>query len=364
MSCARTGRNGTTMGFLAFILGPVMALVYRLIPNYAVTMIVFTVLVRILLLPLAIKQQKSTAKMSVFQPMITEIQQKYKNNQEKQNEELMKLQQEYGYNPMSGCLPMILNLLVLFGVIEVVYRPVRYILGIPADVITAACQELGIATNNVTLMQSTLISQIQAGAACSALTADQYASIQNFNTSFLGFQMTGAAGFAITPLAIFPILAAVTMFISYFITQKLSGMSSQMQGSMKFMMLAMNLMFVWFCFTAPVGFCLYYTVGNLCQIGQSFLTYKIYSPEKFKAQYEAELAAKKAAKRATHTVVVEEKGQKVEKSVNQKELDKIRLALAREKDAEKYAGERTTPLTEAERLEMEIEGKKGRRRKK
>ena len=56
MSCARTGRNGTTMGFLAFILGPVMALVYQLIPNYAVTMIVFTVLVRILLLPLAMRQ--------------------------------------------------------------------------------------------------------------------------------------------------------------------------------------------------------------------------------------------------------------------------------------------------------------------
>lgn len=351
------------MGFLAFILGPLMALVYQIIPNYAVTMIVFTVIIRILLLPLAIKQQKSTAKMSVYQPLINEIQQKYKNNKEKQNEELMKLQQEYGYNPMSGCLPMLLNLLVLFGVIEVVYRPVQYILGVPADVITAACQELGIATNNVTMMQSTLIAQIQSGVACSALSADQYAAIQNFNTNFLGFQMTGAAGLAITPLAIFPIMAAVTMFISYFITQKLSGMDSQMQGSMKFMMLAMNLMFVWFCFTAPVGFCLYYTAANICQIGQSFLTYKIYSPEKFKAQYEAELAAKKAAKKATHTVVVEEKGQKVEKTVNQRELDKLRLERARQKMAEKYAGERTTPLTEAERLEMEIEGKKGRRKK-
>ena len=352
-----------TMGFLAFILGPLMALLYQLIPNYAVTMIVFTVLVRVLLLPLAIKQQKSTAKMSVFQPEMQRIQEKYKNNKDKQSEELMKLQQEYGYNPMSGCLPMLLNLLVLFGVIEVVYRPVQYILGISSDVITAACQELGIATNNVTLMQSNLIAQIQSGAACSALSADQYAAIQNFNTSFLGFQMTGAAGFAITPLAIFPILAAVTMFISFFITQKLSGMDNQMQGSMKVMMLIMNLMFVWFCFTAPVGFCLYYTASNICQIGQSFLTYKIYSPEKFKAQYEAELAAKKAAKKATHTVVVEEKGQKVEKTVNQRELDKLRLERARQKAAEKYAGERTTPLTEAERLEMEIEGKKGRRKK-
>lgn len=128
------------MGFLAFILGPLMALLYQLIPNYAVTMIVFTVLVRILMLPLAIKQQKSTAKMSVYQPLMAEIQEKYKNNKEKQSEELLKIQQEYGYNPMSGCLPMILNMLVLFGIIEVVYRPVQYILGIPVSVITAAAE--------------------------------------------------------------------------------------------------------------------------------------------------------------------------------------------------------------------------------
>ena len=75
-----------TRGFLAFILGPLMALLYRLIPNYAVTMIVFTVLVRVAMLPLAIKQQKSTAKMSVYQPLLNEIQEKYKNNREKQSE--------------------------------------------------------------------------------------------------------------------------------------------------------------------------------------------------------------------------------------------------------------------------------------
>ena len=158
------------MGFLAFILGPLMALLYQLIPNYAVTMIVFTVLVRVLLLPLAIKQQKSTAKMSVFQPEMQRIQEKYKNNKDKQSEELMKLQQEYGYNPMSGCLPMLLNLLVMLGIIEVVYRPAQYILGIPVDAIQAACTELGIA--NGSLMQSSLVNMIQNGATCTALTAD------------------------------------------------------------------------------------------------------------------------------------------------------------------------------------------------
>ena len=80
--------------------------------------------------------------MSVYQPLMAEIQEKYKNNKEKQSEELLKIQQEYGYNPMSGCLPMILNLLVMFGIIEVVYRPVQYILGIPVNVITAAAENL------------------------------------------------------------------------------------------------------------------------------------------------------------------------------------------------------------------------------
>lgn len=61
--------------------------------------------------------------MSVFQPLITEIQQKYKNDPQKQQEELMKLQQEHGYNPMGGCMPMLLTMLVLFGFLGVVYYP-------------------------------------------------------------------------------------------------------------------------------------------------------------------------------------------------------------------------------------------------
>ena len=353
------------MGFLAFILGPLMALLYQLIPNYAVTMIVFTVLVRVAMLPLAIKQQKSTAKMSVYQPLLNEIQEKYKNNREKQSEELMKMQQELGYNPMSGCLPMLVNILVMFGIIEVVYRPAQYILGLSVDSITAACEQLGIATNNVTMMQSQLISAIQGGATCSALTAEQLAKIQDFNTTFLGMNMLGTAGFQLSPLVVFPILASATMILSYAVTNKLSGMGGQMQGSMKVMMWVMNLMFVWFCFSAPVGFCLYYTASNICQLGQSFLTYRIYSPDKFKAEYEAELAAKKAAKKAMTTVQVEEKGEVVEKKVNRYELNKMRMAQARELDAAKYADDRTTPLTPAEKeaIEAEKAAAKGRREK-
>ena len=282
--------------FLAIILGPLVKILYNFIGNYAATMIVATLIIKLLLFPLAIHQQKSTAKMSVFQPLMNEIQQKYKNNPEKQQEELMKLQQEHGFNPMAGCLPMLLTMLVLFGFLGVVYYPVHYIFGVSNDAVKAACEALGIATANATTMQTSLIQAIHNGAAISPdiIAPDVVAEIKNFNTMFFGMDMCDIPGFHITPIAIFPIIAAVTMIVSYIFTQKLSGMSSQMQGSMKIMMWVMNLMFVSFCFNAPVGFSLYYGVSNLFQIGQSFVTYRIYSPEKFKAQYEAELAAKRA----------------------------------------------------------------------
>ena len=73
------------------------------------------------------------AKMSAFQPMIADIQKKYKDKPEKQQEELVKLQQEFGYKPTAGCMPMLVNFLVMFGVIEVVYRPLQRIFHIGAE---------------------------------------------------------------------------------------------------------------------------------------------------------------------------------------------------------------------------------------
>ena len=332
--------------FLAIILGPLVKLLYTFIGNYAGTMIVATILIKLAMFPLSLHQQKSTAKMSVFQPLMNEIQQKYKNDPQKQQEELLKLQQEHGFNPMAGCLPMILTMFVLFGFLGVVYYPVQYIFGVPADAIQTACESLGIASANTATMQTALIQAIHNGATIdpSIISADIVTEIQNFNTMFFGMDMCDIPGFNLTPIAVFPAVAAVTMIVSYIVTQKLSGMGGQMQGSMKVMMWVMNLMFVSFCFNAPVGFSLYYGVSNIFQMGQSFVMYRIYSPEKFKAQYEAELAAKRAERKKKHTVTVEENGKTVTKEVNLAEANRLRLELARQREAELYKDERTTPL--------------------
>lgn len=332
--------------FLAIILGPLVKLLYTFIGNYAGTMIVATILIKLAMFPLSLHQQKSTAKMSVFQPLMNEIQQKYKNDPQKQQEELLRLQQEHGFNPMAGCLPMLLTMLVLFGFLGVVYYPVQYIFGVPADAIQTACESLGIASANTATMQTALIQAIHNGAVIdpSIISADIVTEIQNFNTMFFGMDMCDIPGFNLTPIAVFPAVAAITMIVSYIVTQKLSGMGGQMQGSMKVMMWVMNLMFVSFCFNAPVGFSLYYGVSNIFQMGQSFVMYRIYSPEKFKAQYEAELAAKRAERKKKHTVTVEENGKTVTKEVNLAEANRLRLELARQREAELYKDERTTPL--------------------
>lgn len=332
--------------FLAIILGPLVKLLYTFIGNYAGTMIVATILIKLAMFPLSLHQQKSTAKMSVFQPLMNEIQQKYKNDPQKQQEELLRLQQEHGFNPMAGCLPMLLTMLVLFGFLGVVYYPVQYIFGVPADAIQTACESLGIASANTATMQTALIQAIHNGAVIdpSIISADIVTEIQNFNTMFFGMDMCDIPGFHLTPIVVFPVIATVTMILNYFITQKLSGMGAQMQGSMKVVMVITNLMFVSFCFNAPVGFSLYYGVSNIFQMGQSFVMYRIYSPEKFKAQYEAELAAKRAERKKKHTVTVEENGKTVTKEVNLAEANRLRLELARQREAELYKDERTTPL--------------------
>ena len=131
-------RDMNILYILGVPLGYVMEWIYNLIPNYGWDIIIFTIVIRLISIPLQLNQQKSMAKMSAFQPMIADIQKKYKDKPEKQQEELLKLQQEYGYKPTAGCMPMLVNFLVMFGVIEVVYRPLQRIFHIGADAITAA----------------------------------------------------------------------------------------------------------------------------------------------------------------------------------------------------------------------------------
>ncbi len=134
-------------------LGYVMWVCYALVQNVGWAIIIFTLIMRAAMFPINLKQQKNTAVSQLYMPRVREIQTKYKNNQQKQQEELVKLQKE-GYNPTGGCLPMILTFVILFGVIDVVYKPMTHMEHFSGDDINAivsASREVDIAQ---TLMAS------------------------------------------------------------------------------------------------------------------------------------------------------------------------------------------------------------------
>ena len=344
------------LGFLAPIFGIVMEWIYRLIPNYGWTLIIFTLLTKIAMFPLSVKQQKSTARMAAYNPMIQEIQKKWANDKQRQQEELMKLQEETGMSMTAGCWPMLLNMLILFGIIQVVYRPLQYILRIPADLITQAVEyannSLGmnlVATHYT--VQNSIINIVKEtpDALASVFSAEQIASISAFNFQFFGLDLSRVphVGFDSTVftadnlmLMVIPILSIITMILSQMIVTKMSGQNVQGQNQMKIMMWMMSVMFAWIGFTIPVGFSLYYTVSNVLMIGQSLILKKIYDPDEMRRQVQEEIEAKRAEKKKKKKVkVVAENGVEEVKEVSEAELARIRLARARELEAERYKDE-------------------------
>ncbi len=122
-------------------LGYLLYFIYKFIcSNVGIAILIFTFIVKLALLPIYIKQQKNQARSAIFAPKIQEIQKKYANNKEKQQEELMKLQ-EQGYKPMGGCGSMLLSFIILFGVIDVVYKPLTHIVHMSKTKITDVVEE-------------------------------------------------------------------------------------------------------------------------------------------------------------------------------------------------------------------------------
>jgi len=104
-------------------LGWCLAQIYSVVPNYALAIIILTVLIRLLLLPFGFKQIKSMQHMQALQPELKQLQKKYKNNKQKLQEEQMQLYREAGVNPLGGCLPLLLTLPFLFAMYAVIRPP-------------------------------------------------------------------------------------------------------------------------------------------------------------------------------------------------------------------------------------------------
>lgn len=226
------------MNLIANFLGSILKFIFELIGNYGVSIIVFTIIVKLILMPLMIKQTKSTFAMSEINPKIKEIQAKYKNKPEKQNEEIAKLYKESGFNPLAGCLPLLIQMPILMGLFYVFRNPVTH--GV------FATQEAFNAANGTFLWMKSLTSPDYIIAACSGISA---------------------------------------FFMQKVMTPK--G-EDQLNGSMKIMSWVLAGMSFYWGFIFPAALTVYWTVSNLFSIGQYFL---ITTPLKRKLEREKEAAS-------------------------------------------------------------------------
>ena len=104
--------------------------IYDLVSNYGVAIILFTCIIKLILLPLNVHSQKAMRKQQKIQPIIAELQKKYANDQEKLQREMMKIYKENNVSMMGGCLPMLIQMPILFGLYKVIRMPIKYLLGV------------------------------------------------------------------------------------------------------------------------------------------------------------------------------------------------------------------------------------------
>ncbi len=323
--------------------------------NYALAITVFTVITKLALLPLSIKQQKEQAKMAVFQPKLKRIQEKYSNNKERYNEEIQKLYTEEGYNPMSGCLPSLIQFPILFGVIDVVYKPIYHIFRVSNTVInemvTIAETAGHVFERNSYYTQINLLKIIKEEPEIfSAIDPEIITKISEFDMTLFGLDLGVVPQFALTYeggfnwYLIMPILCGLFQLAMTFYMQK-STPSQQGAGAMNIMLYMMPLFSVYIGFIVPAAAGFYWTLSAVVQLIQSVCFNIFLNPKDLAAKAEAEAEAAKEAKRQQRAEA-REKLKELQKERNakyaqnddpsQKAANKKKLAEARRRAAEKY----------------------------
>lgn len=275
------------MDFFAQPFGIILNYIYKFLAfgNYGLTIIIFTVFVKLLLLPLTLKQQLSTIKTQALQPELDALKRSYGNDNQALMQEQQKLYAKYNVNPMSGCLPTLIMFPVIILVYTIIRSPLQYIAGLSKNVILQLQAVMtGVGFSSVTTadqlaINSYFLSDPAKRAQVSSLVGDH----SFVNMSFLGLDLGKAPlevftnfSWSILPLVIIPILTLATQYLLQWYSSPTRGKKKQKGGdptsrSMNLMMKLMPLLTFGIAFTTPSGLGFYWTVSNLLSLLQTFL---------------------------------------------------------------------------------------------
>lgn len=249
-----------------------MAVIYSAIPNYGITVIVLSLLIKIILLPLGIKQYNSMNQMNKIKPQIERLQQKYKNDKNKLAQETMNLHKEHGINPLGGCLPLVLQLPILFALFSVISKPLTYMFSFTKTNILSFQRILGL-TEASNISQMTIIDEFTNKMNNIGITGAKLIDL-----NFFGLNLGLRPSFnKFDILLLVPIIAGVSAFFAAKIASKMmpvptTGSSSANSMSSPQIQVIMSVMI---SFSAPAGVGLYWIISNILQIIQQFMLDKL-----------------------------------------------------------------------------------------
>ena len=356
-------------GLFATPLGYILRWIYEWLPNYFIAIFLFTLLIRLVLFPLNIKQQKSAADRARLAPRLERIQKKYANDRQKLAEKQQALYEKEGVSLTGGCLPMILQMLVLFSVIAVIYKPLNYVKNMDnADItvcttaVTEAMKKDGTWKDNMknqfaegsyyremNLMEKVddYEEEIRAALIKSGKTqAQAEETLVTLAETKEQFSMFGISllrqpsydGIKPNWLWVIAILSGLTSFLVSLLSMhynKASQPTQQQMGgcSPNMMMYLMPIMSLVISFTVPAGVAVYWIFSNLLALLQTVVLNAMYNPAKIRAQAEEEYAERRRKKQEDKERL--KAARLAEQAAWQKEENEKRAAKSGKKPAEK-----------------------------
>lgn len=280
--------------FFANIFGYVLNFIYAIVNNYGIAIILFTILLKLIMLPISIKQQKTMKKSAKIQGQVKEIQEKYKNDPTRMNQEVMDLYKKENMSPFSGCLSSILQIILVISMFYLVSSPLTYMKHVDSELINQYSQELQETEGNTNYKEIGIIR-----------TKAEEDERVNINMNFLGLNLSSVPSQNYTDWKVFiiPVLYVATSFISTRITANMNKSKKKeekinvtedtkdlvkkqeddnidmMEEMNKNMMIMMPLMTVSIALIAPLGLALYWLINNIFMLGERVIINKVCKTE-------------------------------------------------------------------------------------
>ncbi len=284
---------------LAVPFGFALSLFYNLTDSYILAIVLLTAIIRGALLPASISQQKNSAKQVRLNTKVNKIRQKYAGNQQKIQEETQALYQREGFGAANmGCLPLVIQMIVMIGLYGVIYTPLTSVLRFSDEVIEKIKTVMGIVVETGKNTNTSRMAEIQilngfenfSDKLADILSAEQLADLAAFKEKFTIFGLD----LSLTPtikepgiIWIIPILAFATAMASslyMYARQRKQNPEMAKNPSMGCMTFMSPLMSLWFTFMFPAGVGFYWIISNILSFLQQVILTNVYSPKKVLAQ--------------------------------------------------------------------------------